>query len=139
MNCCESDILKFEQEVKQKLPIMLSTLRNFEDYEFVIAQSPTLEKSIYETIIGDKKIQLIQNKTYEILKIAKLALVTSGTATLETALFKASFLSSGNLFWLDCIFSNPKGTLLCPILNLNSFFLLKNVFPNQRTLFPTCR
>jgi lipid-A-disaccharide synthase len=76
-----------KQEIKIKLPIMLQAVSDFKNYEIVIAQSPNMVSTFYEQFIADKEIHLIQGETYEILNSAELALVTSGTATLETALF----------------------------------------------------
>lgn len=76
-----------QQEIKKSLPIMLELVEYYPDYQFVIAQAPGQDASLYKSIIQDKDVLLIQNATYPILKQAKAALVTSGTATLETALF----------------------------------------------------
>ncbi|MFN7686205.1 MAG: lipid-A-disaccharide synthase [Sphingobacteriales bacterium] len=77
-----------EQEIKKKLPIMLETTRNFPDVQFRIAQAPSLERSFYESMTAQyPNVELIQGKTYELLMQSHAALVTSGTATLETALF----------------------------------------------------
>ena len=67
---------------------MLSVVDDFPDYQFVIAGAPSQEYSFYEKFISNGNIKFISNKTYDLLKIATAALVTSGTATLETALFK---------------------------------------------------
>ena len=75
------------QEIKLKLPIMLSVVDDFPDYQFVVAGAPSQPDSLYEEIIGKKNAVLIKNDTYNILKQSHAALVTSGTATLETALF----------------------------------------------------
>lgn len=77
-----------KQEIAIKLPIMLAIIPHFPDYEFVIAQAPNLEKSFYETFYDASKstVSLAHNQTYNLLKQAAAALVTSGTATLETAL-----------------------------------------------------
>jgi len=75
------------QEIKLKLPIMLKMVERFPQYQFVIAQAPGQEAGFYKSIIGNLNVRLMQGKTYDILKEAKAALVTSGTATLETALF----------------------------------------------------
>jgi lipid-A-disaccharide synthase len=75
------------QEVKRILPVMLSVVNNYPDYEFVIAASENVNKELYEIANEYHNITLIYNKTYDILSIADAALVTSGTATLETALF----------------------------------------------------
>lgn len=76
------------QEIKLKLPIMLQVTKHFPEYQFVIAQAPSLPDELYTDIIGNKRnVMLAKDQTYNILKQAKAALVTSGTATLETALF----------------------------------------------------
>ncbi len=77
-----------KQEVKVKLPVMLEAISIYNDYQFVIAGAPTLEREFYEKIIGNQKVKILYNKTYELLNNSHAALVTSGTATLETALFK---------------------------------------------------
>lgn len=76
------------QEVLKILPVMLSVIEYYQDYSFVIAGVKSLEKELYKNIIGDKPVSIIFDKTYELLQQSKAALVTSGTATLETALLK---------------------------------------------------
>ncbi|HYF30423.1 MAG TPA: lipid-A-disaccharide synthase [Chitinophagaceae bacterium] len=77
-----------EQEVSKKLPMMLQASRAFPEYQFIIAKAPSLEDSFYEPYLqAYPHVRSIRNKTYELLMQAKAALVTSGTATLETALF----------------------------------------------------
>jgi lipid-A-disaccharide synthase len=76
------------QEINKMLPIMLEAIKGYVDYTVIIAQAPNLGKEVYEPFLKDYSFKLEQHKTYDILKIADLALVTSGTATLETALFK---------------------------------------------------
>ncbi|MFN5648262.1 MAG: lipid-A-disaccharide synthase, partial [Sphingobacteriales bacterium] len=77
-----------EQEIKKKLPIMLEATQHFPDVQFRIAQAPSLERSFYESMTAQyPNVELIQGKTYELLMQSHAALVTSGTATLETALF----------------------------------------------------
>jgi lipid-A-disaccharide synthase len=78
-----------KQEISKKLPIMLEAAQSFTDYQIIIAGAPSQEKAFYTQFIGkNSSIQLISGATYEILSIANLAMVTSGTATLETALFR---------------------------------------------------
>jgi len=77
-----------KQEVQKMLTLMLSLTEDFRDYEFVIAGAPSLDKEFYTTFLHDANVKFIQNKTYDLLTISTAALVTSGTATLETALFK---------------------------------------------------
>jgi lipid-A-disaccharide synthase len=77
------------QEIRKKLPIMLATTSYFPQCRFLVAQAPSIEATFYQEMIGDhKNVELIQGQTYSILMQAHAALVTSGTATLETALFQ---------------------------------------------------
>ena len=77
-----------KQEITKMLEIMISVAKDFGDYQFVIAGAPSQEKSFYETFLTKKNVYFVTNKTYDLLSISEAALVTSGTATLETALFK---------------------------------------------------
>jgi len=77
-----------KQEISKMLTLMLSVVEDFPDYQFVIAGAPSQEYSFYEQFLKGKNIKFIANKTYDLLSNAHAALVTSGTATLETALFK---------------------------------------------------
>lgn len=77
------------QEVNTKLPIMLDSLKGFEDYQFVVAGAPALPKTFYDPYMRqNENVRVIHGETYELLSISTAALVTSGTATLETALFR---------------------------------------------------
>ncbi|MCD6010268.1 MAG: lpxB [Flavipsychrobacter sp.] len=75
------------QEIKVKLPLMLSMVKHFPDYCFVVAQASAQPDSLYKEVIGDLPVLLVKDQTYNLLKQAKAGLITSGTATLETALF----------------------------------------------------
>ena len=77
-----------KQEISKMLSLMLSVTNDFRDYQFVIAGAPSQEFSFYEQFLTNKNVKFVSNKTYDLLSYAKAALVTSGTATLETALFK---------------------------------------------------
>ncbi len=77
-----------KQEISNMLETMLLLVNDFPQYQFVIAGAPSQETNFYESLIGSQKVSLIKGKTYDILNCATAALVTSGTATLETALFK---------------------------------------------------
>lgn len=77
-----------KQEITKMLSVMLSLMDDFDDYEFVIAGAPSQEFSFYKQIIGNRKVGFINNNTYDLLSISFAALVGSGTATLEAALFK---------------------------------------------------
>ena len=76
-----------KQEVKRMLPVMLKVVPRFPEYQFVIAGVSSLDKALYKKIIGNSDVFLIENQTYELLQNSSAAMVTSGTATLETALF----------------------------------------------------
>lgn len=75
-----------KQEVSKMLAIMLQVVERFKDVQFVVAAVGSLPADFYKGIIGDKTVKIIQNQTHSILKNSAAALVTSGTATLETAL-----------------------------------------------------
>ncbi len=75
------------QEIKVKLPVMLQMVKYFPEYCFVVAQASAQPDSLYKEMIGDTPVLLVKDQTYNLLKQAKAGLVTSGTATLETALF----------------------------------------------------
>ncbi len=78
-----------KQEIKRILPKMLSVVESYPQFQFVIAGSPTMSISYYQEFIGTlKNVKIVSNKTYPLLSIAKYALVSSGTATLETALHR---------------------------------------------------
>ena len=79
------------QEIKKILPEMINIIKNFKNYSFYICAAPSQKRSTYLKYIKDKnieKVKIVENQTYEILSKSSAALVTSGTATLETALFK---------------------------------------------------
>lgn len=106
-----------KQEISKKLPIMLEAAKKFNNYQLVLAAAPSQEEEFYNHIINDFKnlnIKLVSGATYEILSIADLAMVTSGTATLETALFRVpqvvcykgspiSYVIAKNLIKIDYI------------------------------------
>lgn len=77
-----------KQEITKMLEGMLSVISDFPGYQFVVAGAPSQEYSFYEQFLKGKDVKFISNRTYDLLSISHAALVTSGTATLETALFK---------------------------------------------------
>jgi lipid-A-disaccharide synthase len=78
-----------KQEIIKMLPVMLSVTPHFPGYTFMVAQAPGQDAPFYNRfLMGYSNVTLIKNSTYDLLSIADAALVTSGTATLETALFK---------------------------------------------------
>jgi lipid-A-disaccharide synthase len=76
-----------KQEISKMLSIMLSVVDDFPAYQFVIAGAPSQEYEFYKPFLTNENVKFISNKTYDLLSHAQAALVTSGTATLETALF----------------------------------------------------
>jgi len=77
-----------KQEITKMLSVMLKITTKFTNYQFVIAGAPSQEYSFYRSFMTNENVQFIDNETYDLLSISHAALVTSGTATLETALFK---------------------------------------------------
>jgi lipid-A-disaccharide synthase len=77
------------QEIKDNLPYMLDAASVFKDYQLVIAGAPSIDKEFYNKVLGqNKNVSVVFNQTYRLLQQSRAALVTSGTATLETALLK---------------------------------------------------
>jgi len=77
-----------KQEILKKLPVMLEVSKSFPQYQFIVAKAPGQEDGFYEEMLKPySNVSSVRNETYKLLLNAKAALVTSGTATLETALF----------------------------------------------------
>ncbi|MBC7863795.1 MAG: hypothetical protein IAF38_12545 [Bacteroidia bacterium] len=85
-------------------PEMLKVFAMFKDYQFVIAGAPALELQVYEQYMGENKVRVLFGKTYQILNFAQAGIITSGTATLETALFNVPqvvcYKTGGFAYWL---------------------------------------
>jgi lipid-A-disaccharide synthase len=89
------------QEIRMMLKVMLKAVSSFEEYQFVIAGAPSISPGFYSGITAGTSVSVITGQTYDLLHHSEVALVTSGTATLETALmgipqvvcYKGSFLS----------------------------------------------
>lgn len=77
-----------KQEIKKMLSVMLKMIDKFPAYQFVIAGAPSQDFKFYQQFIKNNEVAFISNKTYDLLAVSYAALVTSGTATLEAALFK---------------------------------------------------
>ena len=75
------------QEIKDNLPAMIEVAERFEDYHMVFAGAPSIEDEYYDKFLEGTPVRVVKNKTYQLLSHTTAALVTSGTATLETALF----------------------------------------------------
>ena len=77
-----------KQEIKDNLPLMLKAVSEYKDFQIVLAGAPGIDRDHYDQFIKDYEVNVIFNETYPLMHHAHTALVTSGTATLETALFK---------------------------------------------------
>lgn len=75
-----------KQEIRYNLPVMLRMVEKFPDYQLVIAGAPSLSEDVYRPYVTGKNVAIVFDQTYQLLSCSTLALVTSGTATLETAL-----------------------------------------------------
>jgi len=77
-----------KQEIRKMLPLMTEMKDHFNDYQFVIAGAPSVPEEFYRSLTGDADIRIVSGGMHELLSMAHAAMVTSGTATLETALFR---------------------------------------------------
>ncbi|MDQ2178368.1 lipid-A-disaccharide synthase [Marinifilum sp. D714] len=77
-----------KQEIERILPVMLDVVDDFPDHQFVVAAAPSITKEFYSQVVGDRDVKFVYGQTYDLLQQSKAALVTSGTATLETALLR---------------------------------------------------
>lgn len=93
-NLCDKPIIALlpgsrKQEILKKLPIMLDVAPHFPQHQFIIAKAPSIDDEFYNELIKTyPNVSWVSNRTYELLSQSTAALVTSGTATLETALFQ---------------------------------------------------
>lgn len=90
-----------KQEIKKLLAVMLKMADKFTDYEFVIAGAPSQDFEFYKPFIKKDNVQFISNRTYDLLSVSYAAIVTSGTATLETALFKVPEIVCYKTSWIS--------------------------------------
>lgn len=77
-----------KQEIRTMLPVMLKAAQQFPEYQVALAMAPSQEESFYRSLGKLDKVALVSSRTYDLLEVTDMAMVTSGTATLETALFK---------------------------------------------------
>ena len=106
-----------DQEINKLLPVMLKAVSNLRNYQIVIAGAPSKSIDYYNKVIRSNDssgnlVKVICNETYNILRVSTAAIVTSGTATLETALFKVPQVVCYKTSWLSYII----GRLLIPDL-----------------------
>ncbi|NLP58894.1 lipid-A-disaccharide synthase [Lutibacter sp. B1] len=90
-----------KQEIKKMLSVMLKMADKFEGYQFVIAGAPSQDYDFYLQFINKDNVKFISNKTYDLLSVSYAAIVTSGTATLETAIFKIPEIVCYKTSWIS--------------------------------------
>jgi lipid-A-disaccharide synthase len=116
-----------KQEILQKLPIMLSVAKHFPNYHFAVAQAPGLDDAWFSSLIPNQtKIHIVKGNTYALLQHSKAALVTSGTATLETALL--------NVPEVVCYKGNPITLFLAKKFVKIKFIALVNLIMNKEVV-----
>ncbi len=89
-----------KQEISSMLPVMLKAGRQFKDYQLVLAAAPSQDLEFYRKVADLTGVGVVEGKTYDLLEVADAAMVTSGTATLEAALFEVPQVVcyKGNVF-----------------------------------------
>lgn len=88
-------------EISDNLPMMADLARQFPGMQFVVAGVPWIDRALYEKAIGDAPVRYLCDCTYELLHSASAAIVTSGTATLETALFEVPEVVVYRTLWIN--------------------------------------
>ena len=114
-----------KQEVQKMLKSMLSVSADFPEYEFVIAGAPSLDQDFYEPYLKISNLAFVSNQTYDLLEISHAAMVTSGTATLETALFKVPQVVCYRANWIS--YAIAKRIIKLDYISLVNLILNKEV------------
>lgn len=115
-----------KQEIHRNLRIMLQIIPNYENHQFVLAAAPSIEPEFYNNYIHGHRIKVVYNQTYDTLKFSSAALVTSGTATLETALF--------NVPQVVCYRASHLSYLIAKMLVKLKFISLVNLIMNKEVV-----
>jgi lipid-A-disaccharide synthase len=101
-----------KQEIRNLLPEMLDAVRHFAGYQFVVAGAPSVSPDYYTKYLAGTQVDIVYNQTYHLLKNSTAAIVTSGTATLETALLKVPqvvvYKTSGFTYYIGRLFVKIK-------------------------------
>ncbi len=116
-----------KQEVYKMLSVMLQTASDFPEYQFVVAGAPSLDKSFYSQLLEGSSVVLLSDKTYALLSVAHAALVTSGTATLETALFDVPQVVCYKGSWIS--YQIAKRIITLDFISLVNLIMNKEVVP----------
>ncbi|NNK17650.1 MAG: lipid-A-disaccharide synthase [Maribacter sp.] len=114
-----------KQEIHKMLNAMLSVTSEFPEYNFVIGGAPSLDEEFYKPYLDTTNVGFVANKTYDLLNISYAALVTSGTATLETALFKVPQVVCYRANWLS--FQIAKHIITLKYISLVNLIMDKEV------------
>ena len=114
-----------KQEVEHILPLMLSVQSEISDYKFVIAAMSHIGESFYKRIIGDKKVVLIFDNSHEVIGNSEFALVSSGTATLQTALAEVPQIVCYKSGWLN--YELGKRLIKVPFISLVNLIFGKEI------------
>ena len=116
------------QEIRSCLPIMAQLATLYPDYQFVIAAAPSIEPEFYKSLMGNVSINTLYGSTYSVLRVAHAAVVNSGTATLETALFRVPQVV------VYKVFAGRLAMLLKPLLIKTPWVSLVNIIAQREVV-----
>ena len=116
------------QEIRSCLPIMAQLASLYPDYQFVIAAAPSVESEFYKSVVGDNAVKILYGATYSLLRVARAAVVNSGTATLETALFRVPQVV------VYKVFGGRLAMLLKPLLIKTPWVSLVNIIAQREVV-----
>ena len=116
------------QEIRSCLPIMAQLAPLYPDYQFVIAAAPSIEPEFYKSLMGDVSINTLYGSTYSVLRVTHAAVVNSGTATLETALFRVPQVV------VYKVFAGRLAMLLKPLLIKTPWVSLVNIIAQREVV-----
>ncbi|MDG1264452.1 MAG: lipid-A-disaccharide synthase [Flavobacteriaceae bacterium] len=114
-----------KQEILKMMPTFIKVIERFPQYKFIVATAPGIDFEWYQQFIKDESVILVQNQTYSLLKNSFAAIVTSGTATLETALFKVPQLVCYRSSFLS--FQIAKRIITLPFISLVNLIMNRKV------------
>ena len=116
-----------KQEIEANLPTMLKAVEAFGNYQPIIAGAPSIDPSYYNEFIGNSNCKIVFDQTYRLLRYSNAALVTSGTATLETALFKVPQVVCYKTSFPNITYWGFKNILHTPYISLVNLIAGKEV------------
>jgi lipid-A-disaccharide synthase len=114
------------QEIEKILPLMLQVKEKFKEYQFVVAGAPTFDREYFEKFFKDDQVKLVVNRTYDLFRVSDAALVASGTATLEAALF--------NVPEVVCYKANPISFSIAKFVTNIKYISLVNLIMDKAVL-----